>query len=170
MSRDPQMFIFDEAVAFTLKWEGDLSDDKDDPGGLTRYGISHKAHPEIDIANLTIEQAKEIYYHSYWLAGSCDDLPKKTAIAHFDACVNCGIARATKFLQKALRVTEDGVFGPVTHKTAIKSDDTELARECIEYRKMFYEILASKHQHLHIFLNGWLNRVRDLEMYVGVNK
>jgi lysozyme family protein len=57
---------FERALAFTLRWEGGLSQDPDDPGGTTKYGISARAHPEVDVRNLTLEDAKEIYRKEYW--------------------------------------------------------------------------------------------------------
>lgn len=34
---------FEKAFSFVLKWEGVYTNDKDDPGGETKYGISKKA-------------------------------------------------------------------------------------------------------------------------------
>ena len=49
---------FQKALAFTLKWEGGYSNNHNDKGGETRYGISKKAFPDVDIENLTLDQAK----------------------------------------------------------------------------------------------------------------
>jgi lysozyme family protein len=54
---------WETAIAFVLRMEGGttVENDPHDPGGMTKFGISHKAFPDLDIANLTLEQAKEIY-------------------------------------------------------------------------------------------------------------
>ncbi len=57
------MSDFDTAVTKTLIHEGGsrVTDDPDDRGGLTRYGISQRSYPDLDIRNLTEDQAKEVY-------------------------------------------------------------------------------------------------------------
>lgn len=67
---------FEKIIEFTLKWEGFLSDDKDDPGGLTKYGISQKHHPALNIPELTLDEAKELYRKEYWepIESGYDDL------------------------------------------------------------------------------------------------
>ncbi len=58
------MTNFEGALKFTLSWKGGLVNDPNDPGGETKYGISKRAYPELDIANLTLEQAKGIYIYT----------------------------------------------------------------------------------------------------------
>jgi len=53
---------FDNAVNFVLQWEGGYSNDPEDPGKETNFGISKKSYPGLDIKNLTKEKAREIYY------------------------------------------------------------------------------------------------------------
>ena len=36
--------LFDAAVSYVLKWEGGYSNDPDDPGGETNFGISKRAY------------------------------------------------------------------------------------------------------------------------------
>lgn len=59
---------FDKCVEFVLASEGGYVNDKYDAGGETKFGISKRAYPDLDIINLTIEQAKDIYYKDYWCA------------------------------------------------------------------------------------------------------
>jgi len=100
------MFLADEipsskfynALSFTLSWEGGYVNDKKDPGGETNYGISKRAYPNLDIRNLSIEIAREIYYKDYWLQGMCDKMEWRLAMSHFDCAVNTGISRATQIL------------------------------------------------------------------------
>ena len=93
---------FDDAVAFVLEREGGLSDLIGDSGGLTKFGISKNNHPKIDIANLTKEQAIEIYRTDYWQKLHCDELPSGLDLLVFDAAVNEGSVRAAQMLQAVL--------------------------------------------------------------------
>lgn len=104
------------AIAFarTIGHEGGYVDHPSDPGGRTKFGISQRAYPSIDIASLTIEQARAIYERDYWLAASCDKMPERIGIELFDAAVNHGVRPAVRMLQRALGVADDGVVGPVT--------------------------------------------------------
>ena len=54
---------FDEAFDTLIGHEGGYSNDPRDPGGETRYGISKRAYPDVNIATLTLEQAKFIKAH-----------------------------------------------------------------------------------------------------------
>jgi len=47
-------------------WEGGYVFDPDDPGGMTKYGISKRSYPMLDIKSLTRDQAVAIYYRDYW--------------------------------------------------------------------------------------------------------
>ena len=44
-------------VKIVLDHEGYVSDDSNDPGGLTKYGISSRAYPELDVSELTQDEA-----------------------------------------------------------------------------------------------------------------
>ena len=104
---------FDRALAFVLKWEGGHSTDKNDPGNYTgsqvgvgefrgtKYGISAASYPHLDIANLTREQAADIYRADYWQASGADAQPWPLSLAVFDAAVNCGVGKAQQWLQQS---------------------------------------------------------------------
>lgn len=109
------MTIPKELVQHLWKWESTkYHETPGDPGGPTKFGICQRSYPHIDIYNLTEEQAVEIYFNDYWLAGACDTLPFPVAILVFDGNVNQGVKRSHKALQKAVGAYEDGVIGPKT--------------------------------------------------------
>lgn len=89
-----EVAAFDVAVAFTLSKEGGFVDHPLDKGGPSKYGISQNAYPHLDIKNLTVEQAKDIYYADYWLKARCylHDYPKNLCL--FDIAVISGVGRA----------------------------------------------------------------------------
>ena len=108
------MTTFDKSVEFVFAHEGCFSDDPADAGGLTRWGISQKNHPDVDIRNLTQEQATKIYQSEYWDACKCGDMPPALAFVVFDMAVNQGAGVAVRDLQKLLNVKVDGIIGAET--------------------------------------------------------
>jgi lysozyme family protein len=144
---------FEKAVAFVLNQEGGISDLAGDSGGLTKFGISRRNHPDLDIASLTIEQSIEIYRTDYWGKLCCDQLPDGLDFLVFDAAANEGPARAAKLLQAVLKVTEDGVVGPSTIKAARNAPDAltgYLAQRMYQY-SMIPQIST--------FGSGWYRRL-----------
>lgn len=115
---------FDKAVEFILAMEGGYANDPHDPGGRTKYGISQRSYPNLDIEGLTVDDAKAIYYRDYWLGSGAKlaDISPELAMIMFDTAVNMGTSTAIRFLQRVLHVKEDGIFGPVT-KNALETAD-----------------------------------------------
>jgi len=87
---------FDQAFAIVVGIEAGYADDPADPGGQTKYGISKRAYPQIDIASLTLDQAKAIYLRDYWHLCKCDELTPDLALAVFDCAVNQGVSTALR--------------------------------------------------------------------------
>lgn len=78
---------FDEAFALTIGLEGAPSNDSNDPGGYTIWGLAKKYHPEIS-ADTTIDYAKQVYLSEYWIPAGCDAVPYPMDICLFDSQVN----------------------------------------------------------------------------------
>lgn len=140
------MTSFERAMEFISKWEwrgrldGAPTNDPKDPGGFTKFGIAQKFHPELVVANLTLQQALEIYWKDYWLPSNAGSYPTEMAIAVMDAAVNCGVSRAKAWAR-----------------------DSKTARELNEKRISFY--LSKKNPR---FEKGWINRVNDLNKYLDI--
>jgi lysozyme family protein len=134
---------FDQIMAFVLKHEGGYVNDPRDPGGETKYGISKRAYPRVNIKALTLEGAREIYRRDYWdrLGGIEDDLCRMAA---FDTAVNCGISRAILW---ARRADEDW-------------------KALLQIRRSYYRGLADRRRAMMKYLRGWVNRVDDLEAFL----
>lgn len=152
------MSSFERAFAFISKWEGGWVDDDQDPGGETKYGISKRSYPDIDIASLTREQAKKIYRRDYWLAARCDQLPEPLALVHFDCAVNQGIGRAAMFLQGAVGAAQDGVIGPATLAAVRDADMASAVTEYCARRGRHYGNLSTFSR----FGLGWMRRLFDV--------
>jgi lysozyme family protein len=111
---------FEEAVAWTIHQEtggdldGALHTDPDDAGGTTRWGISQRAYPTLDVAGLTRVHALLIAERDYWRKAGCDRLPGPVAVAHFDCAFASGPYRATVLLQELVGAESDGHVGDET--------------------------------------------------------
>lgn len=129
-----------------------------DPGGLTKYGISQRAYPHIDIRNLTLEGATEIYYKDYVLAPKFHLLPKALQDSLIDFGVNAGPETATKALQRAVKATPDGKLGPETlGKLARRPLEGVLLEFTVE-RLHHYLLAILANPSLKTFARGWLRR------------
>jgi len=131
-----EVMSFERAIDFTLKWEGGYSNDPTDPGGETKYGISKRAHPDLDITNLTLEDAKDIYRTEYWNASGCDNLPEPLDIVVFDTAVNMGVGRGKTLLINA--------------------------KEWQDYLFLRLERYISMRKKYPQFIFGWISRIMDL--------
>jgi lysozyme family protein len=139
-------YFRNKVIPFLWKWEGTVfENDPDDPGGATKYGIDQRSHPNVDIKNLTAEEATDIYWQE-WVKDGCEHLPPPLDWLFFDACVNCGIGRAQQFLNASAR------------------DPKKFQKE----RNDFYIRLAEQKPRLAKFKKGWLARVNDLSKVTGL--
>jgi len=149
---------FDTAVSLVLEHEGGLVNHPSDPGGLTKYGISQRAYPTLDIASLTEEDAKAIYKRDYWDRVQGDLLPEGISTLVFDSAVNQGVVRATLLLQKALGVDADGIIGPRTLAAASRANPRDFAVKFGAERAVHYARLPT----FPIFGRGWMRRLLDV--------
>lgn len=165
MTVSPEQLAWDKAIKHVLEWEGGYSNDPDDPGGETRWGISKRGHPALDIKNLTVEQARAIYRNEYWREVEGDKLPEPLAIMMMDSAVNCGISRSVKWLQKVLRVQQDGNLGPVTLAAVKTQTAIALAKEVADQRERHYRLLRQWPR----FGRGWMNRLNACRRLCGLH-
>lgn len=149
------MSRFDECLRFTLAHEGGDSNDPRDPGGLTRFGISKANHPTVDVANLTKEQAVEIYRREYWNPIQGDALPWGLDLMTFEAAVNQGTDAAATALQMALCVEVDRQIGPATIAAANRKATLETLIMVAAYRAKRYAI----NPNVGIYGKGWFRRL-----------
>jgi lysozyme family protein len=181
---DPDDFA--RALAFTLAWEagedGGYTENPHDPGGRTRWGISERTYPALDVRALTREQAAALYRQDYWADhGSLQQsgaaaMPWPLSLVHFDCVVNVGnyhVARdgtpvyhrrANMILQRALDVRDDGYLGPVSRAAWASGDALRWALRAITQRQLYYALLGPWARP---FQKGWFERcnaLRDVAM------
>lgn len=90
---------FDIAFDRLIGHEGGYTSGGNDPGGETKWGISKRAYPKLDIKSLTREQAKEIYRIDYWGMIGAPALSPAIAYQVFDCAVNSGVETALRMLE-----------------------------------------------------------------------
>ncbi len=171
--------MFEEALAFVLSHEGGYVRDPRDPGGETKYGISRRSYPGLDIANLTREQAAMIYRCDFWDGPGISRLPRELALPVFDAAVNAGSQPAVRWLQDALNAAVetdpglvplevDGKLGPATLERARRIAASgpallRLSRARMLLRRIRHYLEISERATLRPFLRGWLGRTLALD-------
>jgi len=160
------MDTFQRILEKTLRWEGGLSDDAYDAGGLTKYGISQRAYPNLDIRNLTLEDAKRIYKRDYWYPNGYNKIWDNSIAGFlFDTAVNSGPRDTGKMAQRAAlahgkKLKVDGVLGPLS-RAAINEIGHTLLPTLISERVSFYRLIVAKNRTQTKFLRGWLRRAYD---------
>ena len=154
---------FNEIIEQVLEHEGGYVNDPTDLGGETKYGITKRFYPDVDIKNLTIEQATEIYKKDYWDKNKVESLPQNLWHIYFDMCVNMGKRTAVKVLQRAANnkgrnIDVDGGLGPATIG-ALKGVELDRVRA---YRVKFYvDLITAKPEQEKFFL-GWFRRATEV--------
>ena len=157
---------FQAALPHLFGHEGGYADHPRDPGGATKYGITRatlsswrgRTVTKTDVRRLTRDEAGAIYKARYWDGVRADDLPAGVDYCVFDAAVNSGPGRATKWLQAAVRVAQDGAVGPVTLAAAGRRDPKGLIDDICDVRLAFLRGLST----WAVFGRGWERRVGEV--------
>ena len=185
---------FNWAHKFTAKWEGGISDHPADKGGYTAYGVSTALMKDICsrrggqaflsglglvppvnrafMRKITKDTAARIFNFEFWLPLALDEIPDPLACVWYDMAVNHGKGRATRLIQQALNnslkagLKVDGASGPLTKKAAMKAGKV-CAQEALRLRMTFFNNLCQANPSQQVFLNGWLNRAKDLQKYIA---
>jgi lysozyme family protein len=153
--------LFNRCIEVVLKNEGGdkIVNHPNDPGGLTRWGITQRNYPELNIKALTKAKAISIYYADYWMPMNLAILNDEDLILHvYDMGVNAGIRTAIRLLQRLVEVKDDGYIGYGTARGVSKFEGDVVA-EYIKRRKLYYITLVQRKESLRPFIKGWLNRI-----------
>jgi len=151
---------FEKAFAYVIQNEGGYIFDKNDLGGETKFGISKRSYPSLNIRDLTLEDAKKIYYRDFWQKGKFEEISSDLiAMQVFDLSVNLGMRAAVIVLQRALRsvgktVQEDGLMGPETLLATSNSDPRCLLAAIKLEAAGYYRQIAAKNPSQQKFLKG----------------
>ncbi len=151
---------FDQAAARLLHHEGGYVHAPDDPGGETKFGISARSYPDLDIKTLTKDDAIAIYRRDWWERYGYERLSAPIAEAVFLFSVNAGPGRAHRVLQEALvdlgvKLKVDGVLGPMTCREATHYRHQDVLLALVNAGAITYYRSLRKPQ----YLAGWIRRV-----------
>lgn len=164
------MAKFDKAFTKLIGIEGGYSNDADDAGGETRFGISKRSYPDVDIASLTLDQAKAIYKRDFWDRARLDEFTSQPIAEElFDSLVNIG-PRVNKWLQQAYNLTnfwdgnhdlaEDGIIGSGTITAINQSPHPDRILKCLNGLQFgHYVEVVAKNPRQEKWFGGWLKRV-----------
>lgn len=171
---------FKEAMKFVAKWEGGFVDIPEDRGGRTNKGITQTNYnafrakrglPDKDVKDIPQEDVDSIYWEMYWKPAKCDILPDPLDLVVFDSAVQHGPSRAVKWLQTALGMSPDGIFGPRSVNALqeeISAGMTDaLVASFIATREQFYKDIISRDASQLKFQKGWWNRMAALKLEVN---
>ena len=148
-----------ESFKKVIGHEGGYVNDENDAGGETNWGISKRAYPYLDIANITLEDARKIYFDDYWKKNKVQRLPKRLRYYYFDMCVNMGGSRACKILQQTANAkgSKLDVDGRIGTKTIGASKMVSLER-VQAYRVLYYAKIVISKPTQEKYWYGWFKR------------
>lgn len=150
-----QMMDFDTVFDRVLGHEGGYVNHPRDPGGETNWGISKRSYPNVDIKNLTRNDAKNIYHRDFWTP--LVDAPFAVRFQAFDFAVNSGIQTSIRKLQSAIGVADDGHWGPISAAKLASMDLNDVLMRFAAQRARFWARLST----FPTFGAGWMNRLAD---------
>jgi lysozyme family protein len=162
--------FYDVAFDRTIGFEGKFSDLPADRGGITKFGLSQKANPDLDIRNLTLEQAKDIYRKRYWDPLKPERIKSEIVqLEVFDTAVNCGLHTAQLIVQRALNflgetLEEDGDMGSITVGALnrwIEKDPQALFKCLNGFQFIHYVEIVKSHADQKLFSRGWMKRIQE---------
>jgi lysozyme family protein len=166
---------FKKAFQEVLNFEGGYSDDPDDRGGKTKYGITETTARRLgykgNMRDLTLDQAKKLYYDHYWKNLNYDKIEdERIAVEMFDQAVNMGPGNANRNLQKAYNLLNrgkaedlkvDGIIGPITltyvNRYPYQGDLLQLLN--VLQAKHYIAIIENDPSQ-EKFFRGWLQRTK----------
>jgi len=156
---------FESAFEHTLGLEGDYSNDPHDPGGETKFGISKRSYPHVDIAKLTLMDAKLLYYWDFWQRIGLDAIRGDVAAEIFDTAVNMGVVMAVRIVQRACNyfgagLKVDGVFGPKTIAAIKNQASWDLLKVLNAIQLSEYIDIINDNPSQQRYAKGWLKRIQ----------
>jgi lysozyme family protein len=150
------------SIAKTLVHEGGYVNNPNDSGGATKYGITQADIPNVNIADITPEQATEYYIEHYWKNLYSEIDTQVVADKLFDMGVLFGVGTAVKLLQVVLSIIpQDGVFGPHTLSATNLAEPNSLLNSYHAALVSHAVGIADAQPKDRVFLVGWIRRINS---------
>ena len=165
---------FENAFKYIIDVEGSEYTSNPEAGDPpTKYGITAPEVPGKDVRDLTLQEAKDIYYNNYWQKMSGDKIfavAPKTSIVVFDFFVNSGAGGAARNLRKVGIKPGNPTSSEVTQKIidlANTIGDAVLANTLISNRYLDYENIIQRYPKKKDYGPGWKKRLSDIQKFLG---
>jgi lysozyme family protein len=169
----PERFLayFDRLIG----QEGALSLSFDDPGNWTsgrvgtgtlkgtKYGIAANTYPDLNIRDLTLDAARQIYFRDWWEKLGADELPPAVSFQMWTFAVNAGMGTARRGLQFAVGVAQDGHVGPITLAAVKAAPLNDILLRFNSFVLTHYTSLST----FETFGRGWSRRVAANLLYAA---
>lgn len=170
------MSDFDSALQYVLDNEGGFTDDPEDSGGATNFGITHEdlsnflghAVSTDDVRNMTLDTASQIYRQCYWNPMRLDEVASSPiATAIFDTGVNRGISIGAKYAQRVCNqegasLSVDGSIGPLSLAAINSTPPAVFIQDYYDLVKAGYDAIIANRPSQRVFQNGWMARAKKL--------
>ena len=125
---------------------GQPSNDPNDPGGYTIFGLDQRSHPTLNLHMMDYGNAVMVYFNE-WEQEGCETMPSNIGEVFFNCCVNCGFSEAKQLLARS---------SPGT------------AGDFLDYQESFYTHLVAAKPNLAQYLSDWLGRTKRLRQFLQV--
>jgi lysozyme family protein len=156
---------FEICTSWVLVHEGSFVNHPRDPGGATNLGITQRVYDGYrdslnkelqSVRKILDEEVLSIYRNQYWNQVWGDKLPCGIDYALYDFAINSGPKRAIQFIQRILKIKDDGVMGNVTLGAIVRRNDIEgLIQALCQARWDWMKKLKT----FSTFGRGWTRRV-----------
>lgn len=138
---------FNKFFDILMKLEGGISDNPNDKGGLTNFGITQLTYnawtkSTKSVKNITKEEAKNIYKLNYYKPVNYIE----NEFAHyllFDLCVNSGLGKVKACIQEVSNPNDPNAI--------------------LTWRRQKYNSIVKADPSQQVFLKGWMNRLKLIE-------
>ncbi len=180
-------------VPFVLRWEGGVSDNAADRGGLTYKGITYATYNLLCKTVLKKDPSREhflsltdeevgLFVKYYWDKSTNNNQIASQKIAEaitswFWGSGRLGLMWYQRMLNKeyGCKLVVDGIIGRASIEAINSIDPDSLFRMSIKYRRERFYTIVNNNPSQKIFLKGWLNRLRafaerhgELDFYNGL--
>lgn len=147
-------------------WEGGYTNDANDPGGPTNWGITiadaraywKPTASAADVKSMPKSMAEDIYRKHYAIPIRYDDLPAGVDISVLDYAINSGVGRSGKVLRRLVGLPDN--TSAVTDEViaAVKKRDPKALINAIDNERLaFLKTLKI----WPTYANGWSRRVTE---------
>lgn len=161
--------MIEDIITDVLQAEGGdtYTNDPDDRGGPTKWGITLKSWQEYrghdlvtadDVKEITEAQARDFYEDKYIVGPKFNQLAEMLVPLVVDCAVNHGVSRAAKWLQYAVGSGTDGVIGPKTIQASQEASVACTYLQICATRVRFYGSIVGNDHTQAKFAHGWNTR------------